>query len=251
MPMNNQITKKPFSKLAITGFGLIIFSILMAMSGPIGTRLDLWGFEAAVNIAKWAAYLGIFASAFCLVGLIIARPGGKRRGFVFSLLGLVVVGSMVMYLQYWKEAKQTLPPIQDITTNTEDPPSFWYAPNTRVYNGFESEAWQEAAYPDVKALILPLSAEKSYDLALAVLKERGWQLWEPNRDDLHIEATEKTFWFGYADDVVIHITEIDKNKSQIDMRSTSRYGSGGDGGTNANRIRGFFKSLKKKAAAAQ
>lgn len=247
MPMNNQLTKKPVSKIAVIGFGLIIFSALMAMSGPIGTRMDLWGFEVAVNIAQWAAYTGITASALSLFGLIVARPGGKRRGFILSISGLIIVASMVMYLQNWKEAKQTLPPIQDITTNTENPPSFWYAPNTRIYNGFESEAWQEAAYPDIQPLTLPVSAEKAFDIALKIMKKNGWQLWEPNRDDLHLEGTEKTFWFQYSDDVAVHITALDKNKSQIDMRSTSRYGSGGDGGTNANRIRSFFKAMKLEA----
>ena len=245
--MNTQTIKKPLYKPAVIGFGLIIFSILMAMSGPMGTRLNLWGFEVAVNIAKWAAYIGMAASVLCLAGLIAARPGGKRRGFLFSMAGLVIIGSLLVYLQYWKNAKQTLPPIQDITTNTQDPPSYWYAPNTRVYDGFESEAWQEQAYPDIQPLILPIPAEKAYDLALQIIKKRGWKLWEPNREDLHIEATEKTFWFQYSDDVVIHITPIDKNKSQVDMRSSSRYGSGGDGGTNANRIRSFFKALKKAA----
>jgi len=237
--------KKPFYKPAVIGFGLIILAILAAMSGPLGNRLDWWDFETAVNIAKWAAYAGLASSILCLLGLIVTRPGGKRRGFIFSIMGLIIIAPTVLYLQSWKEAKQTLPPIQDISTNIENAPSFWYAPNTRVYGGFEDTSWQEEAYPDIKPLVLPLSANKAYDLALKLIRKRGWRLWEPNRDDMHIEATEKTFWFGYKDDVVIHITELDENRSQIDMRSASRYGTGGDGGTNANRIRSLFRDLKK------
>jgi len=243
--MDRQATKKPVYKPAVIGFVLIILAILTAMSGPLGNRLDWWGFEAAVNIAKWAAYAGLFASILSLSGLIAARPGGKRRGFIYSIMGLLIIAPTIMYLQSWKEAKQTLPPIQDISTNIENPPSFWYAPNTRVYGGFEATSWQEEAYPDIQPLVLPLSADKAYDLVLELIRKRGWRLWEPNRDDMHIEATETTFWFGYNDDVVIHITELDENSSKIDMRSTSRYGSGGDGGTNANRIRSLFSDLKK------
>jgi len=243
--VDSQSKKKPYYKPAVTGFGLIILAILVAMSGPLGSRIGWWGFEVAVHIAKWAAYVGIFGSILCLTGLIAARPGGKRRGFVFSLLGLLIVVPMVMYMQYWKEAKQTLPPIQDITTDMENPPSFWYAPNSRLYGGFEVASWQEEAYPDIQPLVLSLSTDKTFDLALELIRKRCWKLWEPNRDDMHIEATESTFWFGFSDDVVIHITELEENSSQIDMRSTSRFGTGGDGGTNAKRIDSFFRDLVK------
>ena len=93
-----------------------------------------------------------------------------------------------------------------------------------------------------------MPAEQVFDLALEIAEDRGWTLWNPSRDDLHIEATERTFWFGYSDDVSIEISELEANSSQVDMRSTSRYGGGGDGGTNANRIRAFFKDLQAVAA---
>ncbi len=247
MTMHSQITKKPVYKPAIIGFGLIILSILAAMSGPLGSRIGWWDFNLAVDIAKWSAYVGIFASALCLSGLVAARPGGKHRGFVYSLLGLAIIAPMLWYLLFWSKAKETLPPIQDISTNTEDLPTFWYAPNSRKYGGFEIAALQEEFYPDIQPLILPVPADKVFDLSIEIIRKNGWELWEPNRDDLHIEATEETFWFGFSDDVVIHITEIDEDSSKIDMRSTSRFGGGGDGGTNANRIRSFFKALKKRS----
>ncbi len=244
--MKNQISKKPLYKPAAIGFGFIILSILAAMAGPLGSRIGWWNFTTAVIILKWAAYGGMAAAVLCLSGLLMARPGGKRRGFVFSLLGLVIIIPMVLLLQSWKEAKEALPPIEDITTNTEDPPTFWDAPNSRVYGGIGIAAWQEEAYPDIKPLILPVPASKAFDLAVDIIHDKGWQLYKPNRDELHVEATDKTFWFGFSDDVVIHITATKDGNSRIDMRSTSRFGGGGDGGTNANRIRSFFKALKKR-----
>lgn len=245
--MHSQITKKPVYKPAIIGFGLTILSILTAMSGPLGSRIGWWNYEFAVIILKWSAYGGIIASVLCLFGLAAARPGGKRRGFVFSLLGLTIIVPMLLFLQSWNEAKLTLPPIQDITTNTENPPVFWYAPNSRIYDGSEIASLQEEAYPDIQPLILPISADKAFDLSVEIIRNKGWKLWESSREERHVEATERTFWFGFSDDVVIHITEIDKGTSRIDMRSTSRFGGGGDGGTNANRIRSFFKALEKRS----
>lgn len=246
--MNNESQKKPVSILAISGFSLVIIAIIIAMSGPVGSRMGWWNFEMAVFIAKWAAYIAIFGAFLCLPGIIIARPGGKRRGFTPGLLGLLIVVSLVGYLQMWKEAKIKMPPISDISTNTEKPLTFWNAPNSRIYDTFENAAWQKEAYPDIKPLILPIPATRAYDLALALVKKRKWKLWEPSKEDLHIEATEKTFWFGFSDDIVIHITALPGNKSRIDMRSTSRAGgSSSDAGTNARRIRKFLKALESSA----
>lgn len=244
--MQTQIVKKPLYKPAVIGFSFILLAILMAMAGPIGSRIGWWDFDGAVVILKWAAYGGIAAAILCLSGLFMAYPGSKRRGFIYSLLGLIIIVPMLLFLQSWKEAKLTLPPIQDITTNTEEPPSFWYAPNSQEYGGVGVAAYQEEAYPDIQPLILSIDTNKAYDYSLEVIKDKGWQLYEPSRADLHIEATETTFWFGFSDDVVIHITPTEDGGSRIDMRSTSRFGGGGDGGTNANRIRGFFKAFKEK-----
>ncbi len=246
--MNSHKQIKPVFKPAIAGFALVVLSLLAAMSGPLGSRMGWWNFEDAVTIVKWAAYSGAFSSLLCLTGLIAARPGGKWRGFTLSLVGVLIVGSLITYLQMWKDVKVNLPPISDITTNTENPPDFWNAPNSRVYGGFETATWQQEAYPDIKPLILPIAATRAYDLALELVRKQGWQLWSPSREDLHIEATAKTFWFGFSDDVVIHITALTANSSRVDMRSTSRSGgTSSDAGTNARRIRHFLKALKQSA----
>jgi len=244
MAIPDQISKKTLYRPALIGLGLVILSILVAMSGPIGSRFNWWDFNFAIKIVRWSAYFGIFASVLCLSGLVAARPGGKRRGFVFSLLGLAIIAPTLWYLLVWDEAKEMSPPIQDITTSTKNLPTFWNAPNYRTYGGFRT---QEEFYSDIEPLILPVPADRAFDLSVEVIRKNGWKLWEPSREELHVEATEKTFWFGFNDDVVIHITEIDENSSRIDMRSASRYGGGGDGGTNANRIRAFFKALKKRS----
>ncbi len=245
--MQKKVFKKPRYLPAYIGFGLILLSILAAITGPIVSRIGWWDFDAAVLVFKWSSYVGLAAAGLCLSGLVFARPGGKRRGFVVSLLGLLIIVPMILLLYSWKEAKQTLPPIQDITTNSENPPTFWYAPNPRVYGGISVSAYQEEAYPDIKPLLLAVSVNKAFDLVIEVIHDKGWQLYDPNREEMHIEATESTFWFGFSDDVVIHITESENGGSRIDMRSASRFGGGGDGGTNARRIRSFFKALKDRA----
>ena len=57
-----------------------------------------------------------------------------------------------------------------------------------------------------------------------------------------IDAYDKSFWFGFADDVAIRVTATD-NGSRVDIRSGSRQGRG-DFGVNAARVRGFLTALK-------
>ncbi len=243
--MQKNPDKKIMYKPAIIGFGLIIASILAAMSAALGSRIGWWDYNFAVIILQWAAYAGIFSSGLCLSGLVMAWPGGKRRGFIFSMLGLIIVAPMILFLQSWKEAKQTSPPISDITTNAEKPPSFWFAPNARTYGGFETETFQNEFYPEIKPLILDVSVKRAFDLCLTVIRKKGWKLWQADFDELHIEATATTFWFGFKDDVAIHITKLAENKSRVDIRSTSR-STGGDGGTNARRVLDLFAAIKKE-----
>ena len=69
----------------------------------------------------------------------------------------------------------------------------------------------------------------------------GWELLESDPAGLRIEATDRTFWFGFADDVVVRITEAGDG-SRVDVRSLSRVG-GGDLGANANRVREYLAAL--------
>ena len=62
-----------------------------------------------------------------------------------------------------------------------------------------------------------------------------------------IEAIDRTFWFGFADDVVIRIRPTDAG-SRIDVRSVSRVGVS-DMGTNAARIRAFLAQLAEEIGA--
>ena len=234
--------------MVIVGFFLILISIAAVLAAPFGSRLEYWTFDTAVIILKWAAY-SVIASAFIsIVGSFISQPRKRYRGIVLSVVGLLIVIPTLIFLAYWKDVKENLPPIQDISTNTENPPEFWAAPNVRDYGDAEEVAYQKKAYPDIQPLLLNRPPDKIYDLALQVIQQKGWKIWAKNREEKHLEATESTFWFGFEDDVIIHITATNSGNSRVDMRSTSRFGDGGDAGTNARRIRSFLAALKAKAS---
>jgi uncharacterized protein (DUF1499 family) len=53
---------------------------------------------------------------------------------------------------------------------------------------------------------------------------------------------DRTFWFGFIDDVVIRILP-EGQLTKLDIRSDSRVG--GDLGTNAKRVRKFIEIVKE------
>ena len=63
-----------------------------------------------------------------------------------------------------------------------------------------------------------------------------------------IEAIDRTFWFGFVDDIVIRVRPTAAG-SRIDIRSVSRVGVG-DVGTNAARVRAFLAQLDQQIGAA-
>ena len=56
-----------------------------------------------------------------------------------------------------------------------------------------------------------------------------WELLTADIETFRIEATDRSFWFGFEDDVVIRITAAGENGSRVDIRSLSRVGVGTSG----------------------
>ena len=72
----------------------------------------------------------------------------------------------------------------------------------------------------------------------------GWTIVAVDADAGRIEASQRSRWFGFTDDIVIRVT-ADAGGSRIDMRSASRKG-GRDYGVNAARIRAYMGALKRR-----
>jgi uncharacterized protein (DUF1499 family) len=70
----------------------------------------------------------------------------------------------------------------------------------------------------------------------------GWTIVASDPAAGWIEASERSFWFGFTDDVVIRIAAADAGSS-VDIRSVSRVGRG-DFGANAARVRAYLAKLR-------
>ncbi len=250
MEEKNEQHIPPLSSLAITGVILAVLAAVAEVSAGFGSRWGLWYFRTGFIILRWAAYGGIVASLISFMSCILTRPGTKHRGLIWSIIGLVI-GLLVLGIpwSYWRTA-QSVPPIHDITTDTENPPDFaailplrTNTPNPSEYGGPEIAVKQRAAYPDIVPLIFSIPPDQAFERALSVALSMGWQVVNATQSENRIEATDTTFWFGFKDDIVVRITPSDHG-SRIDVRSVSRVGKS-DVGTNARRIRKYLKKLQK------
>jgi uncharacterized protein (DUF1499 family) len=108
-------------------------------------------------------------------------------------------------------------------------------------------AQQRAGHPDIAPADYPINPEAAFEVALAAARDLGWTVVAMDEAGGRIEAIDRTFWFGFADDVVIRIRPTDAG-SRIDVRSTSRVGVS-DMGTNAARVRDFLAQLQEEIGA--
>ena len=191
---------------------------------------------------------GFLAAAVCgllLVLRMVRRTGLGDREAAAALAAAVVVGAFPLAALV---SGGGAPPIHDITTDTENPPAFvaavpLNAPGRTDYDPAVG-GQQRAAYPDLGPAMLPVPPADAFDRALAVVGEMGWELLADDAGALRIEATDRSFWFGFADDVVVRVAPDGEAGSRVDVRSLSRVG-GGDLGVNARRVREFVAALSE------
>ncbi|SME97132.1 Protein of unknown function [Tistlia consotensis] len=210
-----------------------------------GYRLGWWPVVEALRVAEWAVYAAAAGLLLSLLGALLSLRRGRRRGLLPALLGLVLSLPVVAAALQWEDATRRYPPINDVSTDTADPPVFWDMPTPSDYPAGNAPV-QQAAYPDLAPLALPLPPQRAFALAAELVRDRGWELVAEEAGEGRIEAVARSFLYGFPDEVVIRVGAADGG-SRVDLRSRSRIGRI-DRGVNAARIRAFLAALRERAA---
>ncbi|MDN3558162.1 DUF1499 domain-containing protein [Halomonas maura] len=227
---------------------LIVAALLMGGAGP-AYRLELVSLSTSFAWLRQGAHLLIGAGVVALVTLVVAMVCRRWRVALVGALVIAAGASLVALPAQWMQLARSVPPIHDITTDLENPPAFdalvparEAAPNAVAYPGEATARQQRAGYPRLGPLTLDATLGEVRGAAEATAREHRWEIVaiEPTR----IEATATTRWFGFRDDVVIRLTEMDDGV-RVDMRSASRVGKS-DLGTNAARIQAFMEVLARR-----
>ena len=217
----------------------------LALTGP-GARMGWWHFRTSFTLMQWGAYGAI--AAF-VVGLVALALGGSRARAAIAVV--LALGAFAGPFAFRRKAA-SVPPIHDISTDTDDPPSFvavvarraaTHASNPPEYAGPDVAAQQKKAYPDLAPIRLAVPPAQAFDKARAAAQSLGWEIVAAEPAEGRLEATDTTRWFAFKDDVVVRVRP-DGDGSRVDVRSKSRVGRS-DVGANAERIRAFRDALQK------
>jgi uncharacterized protein (DUF1499 family) len=239
----------PVAAVVLAGVALSLLAL-----APLGWRLGLWpygfGLYSMIPASGFVA-----AAAVILSVLILAREWSQLRlRHLCMLFTAVALGSALVYVpaQYW-HTRTTVPAIHDISTDTDDPPTFSAVLAARAgerANSFDDRGpqlaqLQKAAYPDLAPVISRLPVTRAFNEALHVAESMpGWTIVASDVNAGRIEASQQSRWFRFTDDIAIRVVGNEAG-SRIDMRSASRLGRS-DYGVNAERIRAYMGALRKR-----
>lgn len=221
---------------------LAVLAAAAVVASGFGARFGVWDWRAGFTILRWGTYAALVIAALALVALLV--PKLRARGPLGLAIALLLAGGAAAVPLYWLQQARAVPPINDVTTDPENPPAFVAilplradAPVPAAYPGAATASAQRNAYPDLVPVVVPGPPAAAFDAALAAARSMGWTIVAVDAVSGRIEATATTPWFGFRDDVVIRVG-ADGRGSRIDVRSVSRVGKS-DLGANARRVREY------------
>jgi Protein of unknown function (DUF1499) len=249
---------EPYAKAAmrLSLFALVLLAITLllhrvsAMSTPLTINL--------IGASYAFAGLGL---AFGLVAALSIWIRG-RTGAWSAVWALMIAGALWAWPAALATTFLSLPSLSDVSTASTNPPAFAVlgkqrgpGANSATYDAGRLVPLQAQAYPDIRTLVIPRSAEEIYEVILDLVRGRrglGWRVAAEDAPQARpapakpglIEATDRTLILGFTDDIVIRVAGND-NEARVDIRSQSRYGRH-DFGANAARIRRFVRELSMR-----
>lgn len=232
------------------GFGLL--SILATRFGgiPPANGLLLLGLSILLAVLAAAAAGLAFASIWRT-----GAPGTglAARGLALALLTLAGPGWMAV-------AAVRLPPLADVTTDTEDPPAFARsraaldARGGHVPPTFDRDRFADLgdAYADLRPVLLDAQPDETMLLVQRAASNLGWQVVDVappagRTGTGRVDAVARSLLYRFPDDITIRV-KPGVNETRIDIRSTSRVLGKHDFGANARHIRDFTREIETLAS---
>jgi len=228
--------------LALISGATALIGLLGAYSGLLAPLVGFMLFVAGTLLG------GVATLIVSVVGLVQTRGDrdleGRRKALVGSAVGVVLLLVVFGAASTGGDA----PPINDITTDLENPPDFAPAQLVPAYAGRDMSYPEEfvplvrAGYPDLAPIELAVPPAEAFERALAAAEALGWEVVASDPDRTRFDARQETALFRFVDDVTVRIV-AEGPGSRIDVRSKSRDGRS-DLGANAARIRAFAEQLR-------
>lgn len=238
--------------------------------------------QRAIASSVWAIRIALFCAALVLLTIIFHRIFGMATAVALNLFALSFAGCVLVLVvglfaltRIWQYgwlggsnattamvvalailawpgfvyvAYGDAAAINDITTDTENPPQFisiagkrQKGANPTDYPGASFAEIQNKAYGRLRPLTVNRPAKETLELVEQALRRMRMQIVGETPLDTRgvgwgqVDAVDRTLVLGFYDDVVVRVTRVQRG-SLIDIRSASRFGVS-DLGRNAERIR--------------
>ncbi len=241
-PASTSVVAAIAQRIAIFGGLSVAVGLFIAQSGLFPPMAGFGAFAAGCILG---GFVGVLLGA---IGLFQTRGGDDPTGRRNAITGLAVGGALLALLFLASAPGRGAPPINDITTDVDDPPGFATGPTAPDYGGRDMSYPADFApivrehYPDLKTLESDLPLDPAFQKALVTAEELGWFVTYKNAPEGRLDAQERSAVFRFVDDVTIRVRPRGSG-SEIDVRSKSRDGRG-DLGANAKRIRRFVEAFE-------
>ena len=236
------------SRIADFACWLGIAGLVTFFAAPALIQLGVLESFVGFRIFLLGALAGLLALLLGLIGLYLTRPAAYREGRGRALLGTVLGALVVGATLAAAGSGAGVPPINDITTNPDDPPAYAAALEDPAnqgrdmsYPGADFAAQQRVGYPDLAPFEVAMPPSQVLERASTLFDSFGWAVSRVDPANGTIEGTETSKIFLFVDDIVVRVRPS-ATGSTVDMRSKSRVGKG-DVGANAARIRKLRDAL--------
>lgn len=256
--MRRFIYDEPVTRFAVWSRRIALLALVVAGYAVLMLRSGVQDWRGAVTVGSALALVALAGLVALVAMVLIWRNGYKGVGMAAQTL--VVVSLMLAVPAFYVIRGLTLPQINDVTTDLENPPEFsrsraaLAAREGRVPSSADAATRerQRQGYPAISPILLEQSAEEAYDLSRKAAIAIGWQIIESTAPGGRtgagrIEAIQRTTFLRFTDDITIRIRPRAEG-SRIDLRSASRIGTH-DLGANARRIGRFAAEIAAQEAA--
>lgn len=255
--MRRLILEEPVSRPAKWSPVIAWFALVVTVMAALLVRTDRVDYTAGFVVMVAGFALALLAVVLALLAFLRIWQEG-RRGLGSAVKGMLIATAVLAYPAWFVFKAVTLPPINDITTDTDNPPQFSRSRAVLDARGGrvppdqprEVREAQREAYAQIAPLTLDVPPDEAFELVQKAAVNRGWQIIEATRPGGRIglgriEAVDRTFLLRLPDDITVRIRPR-ADGTRIDVRSASRLGAH-DLGQNAARIRAFLEELSNLA----
>ena len=257
--MRHLIIEEPYSRPAKWSPRVAWFSLAASLLTALLIRWGRVGYDEGFVALGAGVGLALLAVLLSLVAFVRIWQEG-RQGLGSAIKGMLLAGLVLAYPALMAVKAATLPVINDISTDTENPPSFsrsriaLEARGGRVPPDVSPEVreLQRQAYVLIAPLTLDVDPLEAFSLVQKAAANLGWNVIEAvppggRQGAGRLEAIDRTFALKLPDDITVRIRPR-ADGSRIDIRSASRVGRHDLGG-NARRIRAFLEETSNLALA--